>query len=113
MAGNENSPKPMCVPAWSLAEGDLFPGGEMVLLVQREPTTGVVDVLSDDGSRRRLGREDRVMLKRRPTWRVPRFVAGIHPELLAATRPTSLSPFTTAVLPSRPRTGDPRPVGRW
>jgi hypothetical protein len=112
MTGREKTPKPMCVLAWSLAEGDLFPGGEMVLLVRREPATGVVDVFSDDGSRRQLGREDRVMLTRRPTWRVPRFAAGIEPELLESTRPTSRGPFITAVLP-RPRTGSPRPMGRW
>jgi hypothetical protein len=86
MIGRGRAPEPVCVLAWSLAEGDVFPGGEMVVLVERQPAAGVLEVLSDDGTRRRLGREDRVVLVRRLVWRVPRFVAGLRPEWIVTGR---------------------------
>jgi hypothetical protein len=74
----------VCVLAWSLAEGDLLPGGETVISVLREPVTGLVSVACDDGTRRRLSREDRVIVARRavpdavvrPGWRIGAFVAA-------------------------------------
>jgi hypothetical protein len=87
-------PQPsVCVLAWSLDEGDVLPGGEMVMVVQREPVTGLVTVATDDGGRRLLGRDDRVMVVKRPVWRVRRFIA--------------------AILPGRAGAEVARPVGRW
>jgi hypothetical protein len=70
---------PVCVLAWSLVEGDVLPGGEMVVSVQREPVGGVVMLATDDGGRRVLGRDDRVVVVRRPVWRVRRFIAAVLP----------------------------------
>jgi hypothetical protein len=84
--GKRKPPRPVCVLAWSLAEGDVFPGGEMVVLVERQPAAGVLEVLSDDGTRRRLGHDDRVVVIRRLVWRVPRFVAGLGPQEIVTVR---------------------------
>jgi hypothetical protein len=75
---------PAYVLAWSLAEGDVLPGGTAVVSVQRDPARGVASVATDDGTRHRYGREDRVMVARRgvadamvrPGWRVGAFVAA-------------------------------------
>jgi hypothetical protein len=81
---------PTCVLAWSLAEGDVLPGGETVLAVQRNPVSGLVSLTADDGSYRRFGRDDRVVVARRgladavadsagrPGWRVAAFVASVR-----------------------------------
>jgi len=41
-----------------LAEGDVLPGGEQVILVQRDPALYRVEVVTSDGARRVLYRED-------------------------------------------------------
>jgi hypothetical protein len=73
---------PACVLAWSLAEGDVLPGGAAVVSVQRDPARGVASVATDDGIRHRYDRQDRVVVARRsvadavtrPRWRIGVFV---------------------------------------
>ncbi len=48
------------VPAWSLAEGDILPGGILVVSVQRDAAAGRVVLGSHDGGQRILYREDRL-----------------------------------------------------
>ena len=50
---------------WQLAEGDLLPGGETVLSIQRNAATGAVRYATDDGGTRVLDREARVVVARR------------------------------------------------
>jgi hypothetical protein len=86
---------PDCVLAWSLSEGDLLPGGEKVLSVQRDAYTGRVWVASDDGSRRELRRDDRVVVARRAAaavtrpgwWRPALFIGTVRRARRAASRP--------------------------
>jgi hypothetical protein len=55
----------VCVRAWYLAEGDVLPGGERVLTVQRDPALYRVAVTTSDGARRTLYREDWLVVARR------------------------------------------------
>jgi len=58
--------RPECVVrAWSLAEGDVLPGGVRVVSVQRESAAGPVVVGSGDGGQRVLYREDRLVVAHR------------------------------------------------
>jgi hypothetical protein len=74
---------PVCVLAWSVAEGDVLPGGETVLSVLRDPAADRVTIATTDGERRELRRQDRLVISRRavpdvltrPGWRVGAFVA--------------------------------------
>jgi hypothetical protein len=84
MLGRRKTPEPICIQAWSLTEGDIFPGGESVVLIERQPTQDRMIVLCTDGHRRAFTRTHRVVLRARPTLRIPRFIAGTPPELLAA-----------------------------
>lgn len=52
----------MCVRAWLLAEGDVLPDGERVVSVQRDPAAQRVVLATDDGRRRMLYREDRLVM---------------------------------------------------
>jgi hypothetical protein len=69
---------PACVLAWSVAEGDVLPGGETVLSVLRDPAADRVTIATTDGERRELHRQDRLVISRRavpdvvtrPGWRV-------------------------------------------
>ncbi len=55
----------VCVRVWYLAEGDVLPGGERVVSVQRDPALCRVAVVTSDGARRTLYREDRLVVARR------------------------------------------------
>lgn len=69
---------PACVLAWSLAEGDLLPGGETVLSVQRNPVSGMVSITATDGTHRRFHRDDRVTIAaRRAAARAPWRLAAL------------------------------------
>lgn len=47
--------------AWLLVEGDVLAGGERVVLMQRDPSSGRVEIATDDGRRRVLYREDQLV----------------------------------------------------
>jgi hypothetical protein len=55
----------VCVRAWYLAEGDVLPGGERVIAVQRDAALGRVTVVTSDGARRMLYRQDWLVVARR------------------------------------------------
>jgi hypothetical protein len=54
--------RPVCVRAWLLAEGDVLPGGQRVMSVQRDPAADRVVVATDDGKRRMLYRDDQLVV---------------------------------------------------
>lgn len=56
---------PACVLAWSVAEGDVLPGGETVLSVLRDSAADRVTIATTDGERHELRREDRLVISRR------------------------------------------------
>lgn len=77
--------RPVYVRAWLLTEGDVLAGGTRVLSVQREPVTGRVEVATDDGRRRVLYRDDRMVAVHRlaadtmtRNGRVRAFLGGIR-----------------------------------
>jgi hypothetical protein len=55
----------VCVRAWYLAEGDVLPGRERVISVQRDPALHRVAVVTSDGARRTLYRQDWLVVARR------------------------------------------------
>jgi hypothetical protein len=71
-------PRAELVRAWVVSEGDRLPGGETVILVDREPVSGNVTIVCDDGERRHLHRDDRITVTclgpRHCSMRVPRFI---------------------------------------
>jgi hypothetical protein len=72
---------PACVLAWLLTEGDMLPGGETVLSVQRNPVSGTVSITATDGTHRRFQRDDRVTIAARPAaapppWRLTALVTA-------------------------------------
>ncbi len=71
--------------AWEVAEGDVLPGGEKVVSVQRDPAADRVSVGTDDGARLTLRRDDRIVVVSRaligravPGGRVATFVDGVR-----------------------------------
>ena len=74
------------VQAWSLAEGDVLPGGETVVALWRNPIAEEVTIVCDDGERVTTHRETRVVVAyravndapTRPGWRVGVFVATVR-----------------------------------
>jgi hypothetical protein len=72
-------PQAEIVAAWSVSEGDRLPGGEVVVMVDREVIAGVVVITCDTWERWRLGREDRVTIaarspRERGRPRLPRYL---------------------------------------
>ena len=73
---------PACVLAWSVAEGDVLPGGETVLSVLRNPAADRITIATTDGERRELHRQERLVISQRavpdavarPGWRVGAFI---------------------------------------
>jgi hypothetical protein len=71
-------PRGEVLTAWSVSEGDRLPGGETVVLVDREPVSGRVEIVCDSGERRRHDRDDRLTITARSprgrSLRVPGFI---------------------------------------
>ena len=74
------------VAAWSLAEGDLLPGGQTVIALWRNPVADEVTICCDDGERLTTHRDTRLVVAyravpdvvTRPGWRVGVFVSTVR-----------------------------------
>ena len=77
---------PEVVRAWSLAEGDVLPGGETVVALHRNPVAEEVTICCDDGERVTTHRETRIVVAyrtvndavTRPGWRVGVFISTVR-----------------------------------
>jgi hypothetical protein len=57
--------RPVYVRAWYLTEGDVLPGGERIISMQRDPGLDRVAVVTSDGARRVLYRDDWLVVGQR------------------------------------------------
>ena len=93
---------PVCVPAVTLADGDLFLGGESVVSTLVDRAAQVVTVVTDDGGIRHLAEDARVVLAYRTVPALRRPDRSCRPVSGSVVPSYALAASSAAVLPMRP-----------